>query len=338
MFPTIHNWAGDDLTTQGYGALADCLSCEVTEELNGAYTLEMTYPLNGLHAEYIEVGNIIVAKPNHNQERQAFRINEIKRSFSNNIQIYANHISYDMSGYYVRGSYSFSSLEDMIATLDGWDWSGESPYYHQFSFGTDMSSSQSITMPPLQTLRSYMGGQEGSILDVYGGEWIYDNFNCFLTSRRGKDTGYRISYGKNLASYEKQKTYNSYSAICAYWKKSDAVVSGNIVPTGWSVPFRVGYFDASNQYETQPTRAQLDASATAYIATINPLPETITITPTQIGNDVIGLGDSILICYETVFQTRVIKTVWDVLGGSYTNLVLGTKSATIVDAIKSLVK
>ena len=83
MYPTIHNFKAEDLQTQGYGALSDCISCEVTEELNGGFTLEMKHPLKGEHAGYLIPGNIIVARPNHNQQPQAFRINQIKRSFSN---------------------------------------------------------------------------------------------------------------------------------------------------------------------------------------------------------------------------------------------------------------
>jgi hypothetical protein len=60
------------------------------------------------------------------------------------------------------------------------------------------------------------------------------------------------------------------------------------------------------------------------------------VTPAQLGNDVISLGDSVLICYETVFSTRVVKTVWDVLGGVYKSLQLGTKKVNITDTIKSL--
>ena len=118
MFPTIHTWEGNDIQTQGYGALSDCIECSVTEELNGAFTLEMTYPLNGIHAEYITTGNIIVAKPSHNQVRQAFRINQIKKSFANNITVYANHISYDMRGYYIRYGSTYNSLAALFTAIN----------------------------------------------------------------------------------------------------------------------------------------------------------------------------------------------------------------------------
>lgn len=336
MYPTIHSWKANDLNTQGFGALADCISAEVSEVLNGEYTLELTYPFNGIHAEHLATGNVIVCKPNHNQGQQAFRINEIKKSFANSIQVYANHISYDLSGYYIGNGYTQNSLAELFTLINSWSWSGDSQYAHDFKFDTDITSSAKFTMPPLQTLRSWMGGQEGSILDTYGGEWIYDNFNCYLAKRRGTDTGYRISYGKNLAEYEKQKEYNDYSHIIAFWKKSDQVKRGQVTATGMVCPFRVGYYDASKEYEDEPTTAQLNESARAEIARLNPLAQTITVTPAQIGNDIIGLGDSVLICYESVFQTRVIKTVWDVLSGTYKSLVLGSKKANISDTIKSL--
>ena len=335
MYPTIHSFKADDLDTQGYGALADCISCEVTEELNGEFTLEMEYALNGIHSDYLATGNIIMAKPSHNQSVQPFRINQIKKSFSKNYAVYANHISYDMSGYTLRAAYSYNSLSATIAGMNNMDWSPLN-YYHEFTFDTDMTSSKQFSQEGINTLRAWMGGKEGSIIDVYGGEWVYNGFSCFLASRRGQDTGYRISYGKNLAEYEKQTDLNEYSYICAYWKKSDDFAYSDLIATGLDCALRVGYVDASKAFDSKPSTAQLNSYASGQISSLVMGGATITVTPAQIGNDIIGLGDSVLVCYETVFQTRVIKTVWDVLAGNYTKLQLGTKKANIADTIKSL--
>ena len=336
MYPIIHDYAATDLTSQGYGALSDCILCEVTEELNGAFTLELQYPLHGLHAQYLVPGNIIVVKPNHSQARQPFRINEVKKSFSNNIQVNANHISYDLSGYPVRAAATYTNLASVISAMNSMAWSTGSAVFHQFSFDTDMTGSATFNMAGVQSLRSWMGGQEGSIIDIYGGEWEYDNFNCYLLQRRGRDTGIRISYGKNLGEYERQRDYSEYSHVCAYWKKSDVTVYSDLVATGLSSTFRCAYVDASNDYEDQPTVSQLNSYATTKISGMNMLPQTLTITPAQIGNDVIGLGDSVLVCYESVITTRVIKTVWDALAGSYKSMQLGAKKANISDTIKAL--
>ena len=337
MYPTIHNWSGNDLNTKGFGALADCISCLVTEELNGGFTLELQYPLKGQCSEHLTPGNIIMVKPSHNQGLQPFRISEVKQSFSNSITVYANHISYDMSGYNLRASRNCNSLAEVIAMINDFDWSDQGAgAYHDFTFATDMTSNKSFHQDGLNTLRAWMGGKEGSIIDTYGGEWIYDGFTCFLASRRGEDTGIRISYGKNLAEYEKERTNNEYSHVCAYWKKSETTVFSNNIATGVNCTFRVAYYDASKEYENQPSVAQLDVSATNAIAGINPIPQTIKVTPAQIGGDIIGLGDTVLICYDSVFQTRVIKTVWDALAGAYETLELGTKKENIADTIKSL--
>lgn len=339
MYPTIHDYTASDLDTQGFGALSECFSCEVTEELNGAFTLELRYPLKGAHYEYLIPGNIIVVKPNHAQTRQPFRISQVRRSLSNSITVYANHISYDMSGYTIRTARSYNSLAAVISAINGMDWAGQrgDSVYHQFTFQTDMTSSASFSIEGIQTLRAWMGGQESSIIDTYGGEWEYDNFNVYLKSRRGEDTGIRISYGKSLAEYEKQRDYTEYSHVCAYWKKSDTLAYGDLVATGVNCTFRAQYVDVSSDYDTEPTTSQLNASATAYIAKMEMNTQTIKITPAEVG-EVIGLGDSVLICYEGVIQTRVVKTVWDALAGYYKTLELGSKKTSIADTIKSLVK
>ena len=336
MYPKIHDFTGNRLETQGYGALSDCISAEVTEVLNGEYTLEIQYPLNGIHAEHLVTGNIIVAKPSHDQQEQAFRIHQVKKSISNSYRVYANHISYDLSGFPIRNALSFPSLETVMINLNSLIWEPGKASFHEFNFDTDMTSAKRLSMPGAQTVRSWMGGQDPSILSVYGGEWIYNNYNCFLTSRRGRDTGYRISYGKNLEAFERQSDYSAYTHVVAYWKKSDTVVTSDYIATDVDGPFRVAYYDASNEYENQPSVAQLNTSARSQILKMNFGAQTITVTPAQIGNDLIGLGDGVLVCYDTVFNARVVKTVWDVIANKYKSLELGQKKEGISDTIKSL--
>lgn len=335
-FPTIHGFDGNDLDTQGYGALSDAITCEVTEELNGGYTLEMKYPLLGVRQEYLFPGNIIMAKPNHSQVIQPFRISQVKKSLGNSISVYANHISYDLSGYVMLSAQTYNSLSAVLNAMNSKTWDTEGSAFHQFHFDTDIYSTATFSMPALQTMKSWMGGQDGSILGVYGGEWQYNGFDCILASRRGQDTGIRISYGKNLAGYDKQNDYSQYSHICAYWKNSDTVVTSDLVQTRNQCAFRVAYYDATKEYETAPTVTQLNASAAAQVSKANTLAENIKVTPAQIGNNAIGLGDTVLICYEDVFETRVIKVVWDVLADNYKMLELGTKKESITDTIKSL--
>lgn len=338
MNPTIHNYKADDLDTQGFGSLVDCISCEISEELNGEYTLELKYPLDGKLSEYLLPSNIIVAKPNHKQVKQPFRINEVKKSFGNSVEVFANHISYDLSGYGIRAPRSYNSLWATLTAMNQMTWTSETAAtaYHQFTFTTDMTSERPFSIEGIQSLRSWMGGQEGSILDTYGGEWEYNGFDCCLKSRRGSDTGIRISYGKNLAEYEKDRENDLYSHVVAYWKKSETVLYSDFIGTNTACTFRVAFVDVSKEYEDAPTSSQLNQSAYDHIAKMKMFTQTIKVKPAELGNDSIGLGDSVLICYEDVFETRVIKTVWDALSGVYKTLELGQKKESISDTIKKL--
>ena len=49
MIPILYSPTETNFTTNGLGGLSDCISCEVTEERNGAYTMQIVYPIDGLH-------------------------------------------------------------------------------------------------------------------------------------------------------------------------------------------------------------------------------------------------------------------------------------------------
>lgn len=61
----------------GIGKLADAQSCTVTEKRNGSYELKLICPADGIHAEMLEEGNVILAKPSDTMQPQPFRIYKI---------------------------------------------------------------------------------------------------------------------------------------------------------------------------------------------------------------------------------------------------------------------
>lgn len=62
MIPILYKESTTDFSTYGIGALADAVSCLVTEERNGAYELTLKYPLNGQLYSEIKKERIIKAK------------------------------------------------------------------------------------------------------------------------------------------------------------------------------------------------------------------------------------------------------------------------------------
>lgn len=78
--------------------LRDAISCTVTEERNGAFELEMVYPITGQHYSSLALRGLILAKPNPYGEAQYFRIYKISRPINGQVTVNAQHISYDLSG------------------------------------------------------------------------------------------------------------------------------------------------------------------------------------------------------------------------------------------------
>lgn len=337
MFPIIYPNDETAFLTLGYGMLADCISCAVTEELNGAYTLELKYPNSGINAEYLQPRNIIVCKPNWSEDREAFRIYKVTRAIKNSITVYANQLSYDLSGFVVLPGTS-TSLAAAITKL--------SNAATGFTISTTKSSSTDFIVDVPSSVRSWFGGQEGSLIDLYGGEWKYSFWTCQLLASRGADNGLRISYGVNLAEYQKELDDNKYSKVMAYFSKEidnvKTVVYGTAVSTGASGTDRTLILDAtSNWNDTVPTAADLTTYATNYISShssaLKNHKQTITITPEVLATQEISMGDTVHVIYDDeIVSTRVIKTVFDALGEKYTTVELGSKKTSIAETIKSL--
>ena len=63
MKPILYSPTETTFAHNGIGVLTDCVSCVVTEERNGAFELEMAYPVDGAFYTFIVVDAIIKAKP-----------------------------------------------------------------------------------------------------------------------------------------------------------------------------------------------------------------------------------------------------------------------------------
>ena len=84
-------------TTEGLGRLATCTSAKVTEERNGAFTLQFTLPITDRHYSEIAQDAIILAKPNPYDPNQMFRVYKSSKPMSGMVTFYCRHISYDLT-------------------------------------------------------------------------------------------------------------------------------------------------------------------------------------------------------------------------------------------------
>ena len=266
MIPCLYAEAEMSFTTNGIGKLCDTISCSVTEKRNGSYELKMTYPSDGLHAETLSEGAVILAKPSERVSPQPFRIYKTTTPLNGVLEVAARHIQYQenfitVSPFSVTGSQAAMAEFAKRATTDC-----------PFSFWTDIDSQAVFSISAPSTIRSCLGGMEGSMLDIYGGEYEWDFFTARLHRSRGNDYGVRIVYGKNLVDFQMEKSIeNVITGVHPYWKNSEdgalmELPEKVVMASGRSVSFdKVTPLECSSQFQEKPTEEQLRSYAVSYL-------------------------------------------------------------------------
>ena len=201
-------------TSNGLGALPDATSCIVTEERNGEYEVEMEYPLTGSHFHDIQKRRILCVKPNPYDDPQPFRIYSITKPINGIVTVHAAHLSYDTSGSIVK-----------LFPADAGSASAAMSYLKNFSvpstpftFFTNVGKTGTMSVPKPSSIRSLLGGSDGSILDTFGGEYLFDKWNISLLESRGANRGVTIRYGKNMTDLEQEENDTDfYTGVYPFW-------------------------------------------------------------------------------------------------------------------------
>lgn len=345
MTPILFADNATDYSTQGLGALADALSCQVTEELNGEYELQMTYPVSGRRYADIKNRCIIYCKPDPYRGGQPFRIYRITRPLNGIITVYAQHISYDLSGIPAK-PFTAGSASAAMAGLKT-----NSAVSNPFTFWTNKDTVANFSVSVPSSIRSMLGGTEGSILDTYGGEYEWDNLTVRLYSRRGSDNGVRIAYGKNLTDIEQDENIaNLATGVIGYWAGSDGtLVQTPVVNAPGTYNFtRVITVDFSSDFEAQPSVEQLRQRTQQYISenSVGVPDVSITVSWVQLEQysgyeglsllERVTLGDTVTVEFPPLgveATARVVKTTYDALLDRYVSADIGSVKANIADTI-----
>lgn len=339
MFPILYSsiTEGTVPTDYGVGVLSDCLECKVKEARNGEYELTMIYPANGIHASDIAPNAFVMAKPNMTDSNQIFRIYKVGKTINGRFEVNAQHITYDLSGKVIS---SGSASNITVACMRLQNKAGS------FAINSDKSMSGNFKITEPSSVRSWFGGKEGSILDVYGpGEWEYDNFRASFLASRGSDRGVTIRYGKNLTDLSQTLDMtNLASAIIPYYKAQDGTITvGSAVSTGLvgiTRELAVDFSSSVDPEDATPILVQLAVLATAYVSNNNftTIKSSIKLDFVQSGelSETVNLCDTVHIYFEPLGITataKCIETVWDVLEGRYTSTTFGDPKTNIADTI-----
>lgn len=194
MIPVIFKPGEKDFTTNGLGRLIDATRCEITEEANGKYELEMDYPAISRFSDYFENGYQIKAKPNDLEEYHIFEIKQtFKDTFTNSIVIYAQSRTYKLGNRQVR-----------LVTVDNRNGSEAMKLIEQnmdepcdIKLHSDINTASS-TIFEARNVLNCIAGEQGSLLQYWGGEIKREPFKLSLLRRRGRDNVGTVRYGKDL--------------------------------------------------------------------------------------------------------------------------------------------
>ena len=355
MIPILFSGSETAFNTNGIGRLSDAAKCVVTEVRNGAYELEMEYPIDGVRFSDIALGSYIFCRPSRMANNQAFEVYEITKPLNGIVTIYAEHISYRLD----RTPCMPFTASDVVSALAGLKTNAAESC--PFTFWTNKATVANYKQTVPASIRERLGGVQGSILDIYGGgDYEFDMFNVKLWSRRGADRGFTIRYGKNLTDLKQEESIEeTITGIVPYFANENVTVvlpekviesaSASSYPYHRTVPV-----DLSSYYEsTVPTVSQLRATANAYMAShsigvpkVSLTVSFVNLADTEEYKDIavlqdVQLCDTVTVTFEKLgvnATAKVEKTVWDVLNERYSSIELGDTRATLSSKIAATEK
>ena len=355
MNPILFPEAATEFNTNGIGRLSDAISCKVTEERNGIYELEMEYPITGQHYSDIGIRKLIVVVPYVGASLQPFRIYQISKPISGRVLINAHHISYDLSKNTVMPFTVYVSLTSCYDALQGLKTNAVEAC--PFTFWTNNTTVASYQLKTPASIRSQLGGVEGSILDQFHGEYEWDKFTVKLHNARGSDNGVVLRYGKNLTDLKQEENIaTTITGIVPYWSdpNGDEVVTlpekvlyspnASAYSSKLTVPL-----DFSGDYQEKPTVEMLRAAGQAYInahdlgipkvsidvSFVN-LADTEEYQDDMAALQTVKLCDTVKVQFEELgvsATAKVVRYEWDVLGEKYLNLTIGSLRSSLAETI-----
>ena len=359
MKPILFAENSTNFTTNGIGRLSDALDCTVTEERNGQYELEMTYPMSGAYYSEIAIRKIVVVKPSANATLQAFRIYKIGKPINGKVTIYAQHITYDLSKNVCMPQMVVASGTACNTALQGLKSTAIESC--PFTFWTDVTTVASYKQTVPGSIRSRLGGVEGSILDQFGGEYEWDNLTVKLHRHRGSDRDITLRYGKNITDIEQEENIaETVTGVVPYWIDYEGT-------TTVMLPERVIYsshaseysskltvpLDLSDQWENPPTESALRAAATVYmnksgmgIPKVSVKVSFINLADTEEYKDILPL-ENVNLCDTIKVQfvdlgidttAEIVETVYDVLAEKYKSVQVGSLRSTLASTINDMEK
>ena len=357
MIPILFAENSTTFTTNGIGRLSDAYQCNVVEERNGQYALQMSYPMTGAHYSDIGIRSIIVVKPSANASLQAFRVYMISKPINGKVTINAQHISYDLTKNVTMPFNVTAASTACNTTLQGLKTNAVEMC--PFTFWTDVDTVASYSQKVPASIRQRLGGVEGSVLDQFGGEYEWDNWTVKLHKSRGSAKDITLRYGKNITDLDQEENIaNTVTGVVPFWTNTDNTETVTLTEKAVYSPNASAYsthltvpLDLSGEFENKPTETQLRNKATVYVnqsgfgmPKVSIKVSFINLADTEEYKDILplqecSLCDTIKVQFERLgidTTAKVVKTEYDVLAERYNSIEIGSLKSTLATTINDM--
>ena len=286
MKPILYKANETTFETYGLGEI-DATKALVTRERNGNYTLYIEYPSSGRLASVFKNDMRIKSDAGLRTKNQTFYISRILKSSKGIIKIYAKHISHLTEFMAMRNRTLVNGTASSALSI----WASNTLGGVRFDTWSDITTSNrtSWDIANFKNAREALGGKEGSILDVWGGEFEFDNTTIRLHKQLGRKSPIVLEYGRNILSAEDEHdigaTYTSIYPYATYTPESTGSTDGHSEAITVELPEkyidskyvglynerRVEIVDFSSSFKEKevPTAEKLKSLANAYIINNN---------------------------------------------------------------------
>lgn len=362
MNPIIFGAGEQSFTSNGLGRVSEAVLCTVTEELNGIFEAELQVPITDPFYQEIKLQRIVYCKTANG--KQPFEIYKISKPLDGVVTVYLQHLSYrlaKMTALPLTATSCQDALEKLIAYADdGAEW----------AVWTDKDIEKAWTLKNPRSIRNCLGGEQGSVLQLFGGEYEWDHRTVKLHTHRGADNHVWIRYGKNLTDLTDEDDETTvYTSVLPFVivqaseeGEEDTLILGDKIETGMeysdpaynmTVPL-----DLSNEFQVEPaeegeepvlpTKEEINARAETYMVANTPWlsKKTLTVSfaplwETEEYKDVapleeVRLGDTVHVSYSALGVSqamKVIRIVYDALRERVVEVELGDKRASLGNLI-----
>ncbi|MDT2919285.1 phage tail spike protein, partial [Lactococcus lactis] len=354
MYPILYSPGHTDFNNLGLGVMIDCTSALVPEELNGKFELDIEYLANGPLAQYL-VNDAQIKVDTGDQTGQLFRIKTVGKKIDGIIPIHAEHVSYITNDLPIKPSTTVMNSVAQVALNKMLSAIADNHPLTAYSDITTISSAE-WKVPDFKTPRNILGGVEGSILDNWGGEYQFNNYQIRLTNQRGRYSNTIIAYGRNLTDFEQEESIlETYTSIYPYANEASGTstvlrtLPEFFVDSEYVDKYpnrRVSMVDFSDKFNDKNPYSEdkLRKLAQSYVkANKVGVPKvTMKVSTVDLSGSLddsynvaevesLHLADTVKVFFEPLgitAEAKVVGSVWNVLLEQYDSYTLGAKKAS----------